>query len=116
MALMMGLKIGWRFRDTVLEILNKHLSSTPIHAEEIDMSSSHNNCRIIALFYEDEIQDTDHNPLCELNNLCSQKQKNCQSAAHEIVKAIESASEEFENTVLDDFTILVNTPIKVCPY
>lgn len=124
--------IGWQFRATALDILNKHLCSTPIHAEEIDGSSSHNNCQI-ALFYNDDPRSQrdqqllDDHPYSEIDtwtdilsngtfdDLSSQKQEKCRKAAHEIVAALGAAEEEFNDLVLDDFSRLANTPDEDLP-
>ena len=105
--------IGWQHRETALEILNKHLKDTDIRAEEIDVNSCHNNCRITFMYNGENIDDIDSENWLD-NDTWTEILKD-ENMAETVVNAIQAADKEFDDEILDDISRLIQTPDQDLP-
>lgn len=105
--------IGWQFREEALDILNKHLQDTDINAEESDVGSCHNNCRIVFIYNGKDLDDIDHTNW--KNKKVWAKILKDKNMGDKVVRAIEAADKEFDDEILDDISRLIKTPDQDLP-
>ena len=114
--------IGWEHRGTAIEILNKHLKPFGIKADEIDVTSSHNNCHI-AFFNKDnkeiEIGYSDGDEIFSVDAwgevLGADDEPQLYETINQIVNAVLEAAQEFDDEVLDDLSRVLQTSDKNLP-
>lgn len=118
--------IGWNNRDLAIRILNKHLKVFKIKADEIDVSSGHNNCQI-AFYKEDKEIEIGYSNSDDVfsaeawEEALGEPRKPAEQLSatrrrtFNIATAVEAASKEFDNEVLDDLSRVLQTPNKDLP-
>lgn len=114
--------IGWNFRETAMDILNKHLNPLNIKVQKEDISSSHNNCRLGFYSNNKELEIDYDNMRCEKDwaeqvafandeeHFLDKPQNKYTNIADKIVCALQEAEKEFNKEVLDDLTKILKTP------